>query len=74
MLKIATILLISLLAVGCSSIQKNDTTGESDTEITKADSQLSDTAMVKANAQLAIQQCGKGNVKKVSTSGFSCRK
>lgn len=32
-----------------------------------------DTAAVSANANTAINTCGKGNVKSVSTTGFECK-
>jgi hypothetical protein len=31
------------------------------------------TQKVKENAKLAIAQCGMGNVKKVNSTGFSCK-
>lgn len=30
-------------------------------------------SQVKENARLAVNQCGEGNVKSVSTSSFSCK-
>ncbi|GLX85272.1 hypothetical protein tloyanaT_15240 [Thalassotalea loyana] len=34
---------------------------------------FSDSHQVEANAKLAVEQCGEGNVKSVTTTSFTCK-
>ena len=60
MVKVILLLVVSLLAVGCANLKTRDT------------SPVSASNLVKTNGKLALEKCGKGNVAKVTTTGFSC--
>ena len=62
MVKVIILLVVCSLGVGCSSVQKHE-----------EKSSLA-SSNVKANAKFALEQCGRGNVEKVTSSGFSCKK
>ena len=55
------IVIFCLTLIGCANTKNSAKAGESSNK-------------VKQNAEIALEQCGKGNVKKVDTSGFICKK
>ena len=63
--KLLAMTFIMMAMVGCSIFEDNRSS--------QRDSASASEAVVK-NAVLAIEHCGKGNVRKVTTADFSCKK
>lgn len=53
---------LALMMVGCISY----------TEPQKSSSNNSNVELVRQNTALALEQCGRGNVKEVTITGFAC--
>lgn len=65
LIKSLIILLLVLISAGCANHQMK--TQEKGGEVDQR------SEIVKKNAELALEHCGKGNVKKVTTDGYLCK-
>lgn len=58
---------LSIIFSGCSNLKDREL------EKDETDKVVSNSEKVANNAKLALQQCGKGNINRVTIDGFECK-